>query len=40
MKGIITLKARAQFRASEIRVLDSNGNAERTVVFNEADRKL
>jgi hypothetical protein len=28
------------FRSGEIRVLDSTGNAERTIPFNEADRKL
>jgi hypothetical protein len=33
-------QARARFRAGEIRVLDSIGNVERTIAFNEADRKL
>jgi len=31
---------RASFRSGEIRVLDSSGNVERTIAFNEADRKL
>ena len=31
---------RACFRSGEIRVLDSNGNVERTIPFSEADRKL
>ena len=31
---------RARFRTGEIRVLDSSGNVERTIAFNEADRKL
>jgi len=30
----------ARFRTGEIRVFDSTGNGERTIVFNEADRKL
>jgi hypothetical protein len=30
----------ACFRAGEIRILDSSGNIERTVAFNETDRKL
>jgi Uncharacterized protein conserved in bacteria (DUF2188) len=33
-------QARARFRAGEIRVFDSTGHVERTVTFNEADRKL
>ncbi len=33
-------QTRAQFRTGEIRVLDSTGNLERTIAFNEADRKL
>lgn len=32
-------ETRACFRAGEIRVLDSNGNLERTIAFDEADRK-
>ena len=28
------------FRSGEIRVLDSIGNIERTIVFDEADQKL
>ncbi len=31
---------RAWFRSGDIRILDSNGNVERIVPFNEADRKL
>jgi hypothetical protein len=31
---------RACFRAGEIRVLDASGKLERTIAFNEADRKL
>jgi hypothetical protein len=31
---------RACFRSGMIRVLDSTGNFERTLAFNEADRKL
>jgi hypothetical protein len=33
-------ETRACFRNGEIRVLDSNGNIERTIAFNETDRKL
>jgi hypothetical protein len=33
-------ETRACFRFGEIRVLDATGNLERTIVFNEADRKL
>jgi hypothetical protein len=33
-------ETRACFRSGEIRVLDSNGNIERTIAFNEADRRL
>jgi hypothetical protein len=29
---------RASFRSGEIRILDSNGNVERTIPFSEADR--
>ena len=31
---------RASFRSGEIRILDSTGEIERTISFNEADRKL
>jgi hypothetical protein len=31
---------RACFRSGEIRILDSSGNVERTIAFNEADRRL
>ena len=31
---------RACFRSGEIRILDSNGKLERTIAFNETDRKL
>ena len=30
----------ASFRSGEIRVLDSSGTLERTIQFNEANRKL
>ena len=33
-------QGRACFRSGEIRILDSRGNVERTIAFNEADRKL
>jgi hypothetical protein len=33
-------QCRARFRSGEIRVLDSTGKLERTIAFNEADRKL
>jgi hypothetical protein len=33
-------ETRACFRKGEIRVLDSNGNIEGTIAFNETDRKL
>ena len=33
-------QARVRFRAGEIRVLDSIGNLERSIAFNESDRKL
>lgn len=31
---------RTSFRSGEIRILDSTGNVERTIAFNETDRKL
>ena len=31
---------RARFRSGEIRILDSTGNVERVIPFDEADRKL
>ena len=31
---------RAWFRSGEIRILDSSGNVERTIPFNETNRKL
>jgi hypothetical protein len=31
---------RASFRSGEIRILDSTGNVERTIPFNESNRKL
>jgi hypothetical protein len=31
---------RASFRSGEIRILDSRGNLERTIAFNETNRKL
>ena len=33
-------QTRARFRTGEIRVLDSTGNVDRVIAFNEADRKL
>ena len=33
-------QTRARFRDGEIRVLDSTGNVERVIAFDEADRKL
>jgi hypothetical protein len=33
-------QTRARFRTGEIRVLNSTGNVERVIAFNEADRKL
>jgi hypothetical protein len=33
-------ETRACFRTGEIRVLDSTGKLERTIAFNETDRKL
>jgi len=31
---------RASFRSGEIRILNSSGNVERAISFNESDRKL
>ncbi len=33
-------QSRASFRCGEIRILDSSGEVERIVAFNETDRKL
>jgi hypothetical protein len=33
-------QTRACFRSGEIRVFDASGNIERTLAFNETDRKL
>jgi hypothetical protein len=33
-------ETRACFRSGEIRVLDSAGNIERTIMFNEENRRL
>ena len=33
-------QTRACFRSGEIRILDSSGNVERTIPFNERNRKL
>jgi hypothetical protein len=38
--AIAYAKTRACFRAGEIRVLDSTGKLERTIAFNETNRKL
>ena len=37
---LISYQARARFLAGEIRVLDSIGNVERTIAFNESERTL
>ena len=39
-QAIAYAETRACFRRGEIRVLDSTGNLERTIAFNETDRKL
>ena len=39
-EAISYAQARVRFRAGEIRVLDSSGNVERTIAFNDAGRKL
>jgi len=39
-QAIDYLETRACFRAGEIHVLDSSGNIERTIAFNETNRKL
>jgi hypothetical protein len=31
---------RASFRSGEIRILDSSGNVERTIAFNDTNRRL
>jgi len=36
----MTLQIDPCFRSGEIRILDSTGEIERTIPFNEADRKL
>ena len=33
-------QTRACFRSGEIRILDSSGNVERIILFNETERKL
>jgi len=33
-------EGRASFRSGEIRIFSSTGDLERTILFNEADRKL
>jgi hypothetical protein len=33
-------QGRASFRSGEIRILDPTGNVERSIPFNESDRKL
>jgi hypothetical protein len=35
-----SVQSRARFRTGEIRVLDSSGNIERTIPFNDPERKL
>jgi hypothetical protein len=39
-QAISYAETRACFRSGEIRLLDSSGNVERTIAFDEADRKL
>jgi hypothetical protein len=39
-QAIGSAETRACFRSGEIRVLDATGKLERTIAFNEADRKL
>ena len=38
--AICYAQARVRFRVGEIRVLGSIGNVERTIAFNESERKL
>jgi len=33
-------RERASFRSGEIRILDSSGNVERVIPFNDTNRKL
>jgi len=39
-QAINTAENRAHCRSGEIRILDSIGNVERTIPFNETSRKL
>jgi hypothetical protein len=39
-QAISYAEGRACFRSGEIRILDSTGNVERIIAFNEADRRL
>jgi hypothetical protein len=39
-RAIDYAETRACFRSGEIRVLDASGNLERTIAFDEADRRL
>jgi hypothetical protein len=39
-QGISYAKSRACFRSGEIRILDSSGEVERNIPFNETDRRL
>jgi hypothetical protein len=39
-QAIAYAETRACFRSGEIRVLDSSGNLERMIAFDESDRKL
>jgi hypothetical protein len=39
-QAIYYAETRASFRSSEIRILDSSGNVEQTIPFNETDRRL
>ena len=39
-QAIIYAEGRAWFRSGEIRILDSTGNLERTIPFNDTNRKL
>jgi len=39
-QAIYYAKNRASFRSGQIRILDSSGNVEHTILFNETDRRL
>jgi hypothetical protein len=39
-QAINSAETRACFRSGEIRILDSSGNVERTIAFNETNRRM